>query len=46
MTSIEEILAKWNYSSAELFLKHAADGTLSEAEDDAISITNLLRKQK
>jgi phosphopentomutase len=43
---INNILKKWNYTSAELFLTHAADGTLEEAEPDAISLTNLLDKRE
>jgi len=38
---IERILNKWNYKSSTLFLKHAKDGTLSEAEEDAIILKNL-----
>jgi hypothetical protein len=43
---INEIVSKWKYTSADLFLKHAADGTLRDAEPDAISLTNLLDKRK
>nr|MDO8113348.1 hypothetical protein [Candidatus Sigynarchaeota archaeon] len=42
---INKILAKWNYNSVELFLTHAADGTIEEAESDAISMTNLVDKR-
>ncbi len=38
---IDLILNKWNYSSSTEFLKHAKDGTLSEAEMDAIELINL-----
>ncbi len=38
---IERILNKWNYKSSTLFLKRAKDGTLSEAEEDAIILKNL-----
>jgi hypothetical protein len=38
---IERILTKWKYNSSSEFLKHAKDGTLSEAEEDAIIIKNL-----
>lgn len=38
---IERILNKWNYDSSSEFLKHAKDGTLSEAEEDAIILKNL-----
>ena len=39
---IEEILARWEYDDADLFLKDAREGKLEEAEDDAIDLTNLL----
>ena len=38
---IDRILSKWNYMSSTEFLKHAKDGTLSEAEMDAIEMKNL-----
>ena len=38
---IDRILNKWNYISSTEFLKHAKDGTLSEAEMDAIAMKNL-----
>ena len=38
---ITRILKKWNYSSSNEFLQHAKDGTLSEAEEDAIVLKNL-----
>ena len=38
---IDQILRKWNYISSTEFLKHAKDGTLSEAEMDAIELINL-----
>jgi len=38
---IERILNKWNYYSSSEFLKHSKDGTLSEAEEDAIILKNL-----
>ena len=43
---IDEILARWNYNSVELFLAHSADGTIEEAEPDAISLTNLIDKRE
>ncbi len=43
---INAILTKWKYTSSDLFLTHAADGTLEEAEPDAISLTNLLDKRE
>ena len=38
---IDRILSKWNYKSSTEFLNHAKDGTLSEAEMDAIEMKNL-----
>lgn len=38
---IDRILAQWDYSSIDDFLRDAANGTLAKAEDDAISLTNL-----
>jgi len=43
---INDILTRWNYNSVELFLTHAADGTIEEAEPDAISLTNLIDKRE
>jgi len=38
---IEKILGKWNYISSRKFLDDARNGTLSEAEEDAIILRNL-----
>ena len=38
---IDGLLSKWNYTSSTEFLNHAKDGTLSEAEMDAIELINL-----
>ena len=38
---IERILQKWKYNSSTKFLEHSKDGTLSEAEEDAIILKNL-----
>jgi hypothetical protein len=38
---IEKILEKWNYLSSNKFLDEARNGTLSEAEEDAIILKNL-----
>lgn len=38
---IKKILSKWNYSSSRNFLDDARNGTLSEAEEDAIILRNL-----
>ncbi len=43
---IKIILAKWNYKSIDKFLKDAEDGTLTEAEIDAISMTNLIDQRE
>ena len=39
---INRILSKWNYHVITDFLEHARNGTLEEAEDDAIDLTNLI----
>ena len=39
---IQNILSKWNYQSADDFLEHARNGTLEEAEDDAITLKHLI----
>jgi replication initiation and membrane attachment protein DnaB len=38
----EKILTKWNYQMPSQFLKDAADGTIEEAEDDAITLKHLI----
>ena len=38
---IDRILSKWKCKSSTEFLKHAKDGTISEAEMDAIELINL-----
>ena len=38
---IQDMIGKWGYTSDTLFLKHARDGTLKEAEDDAVCLRNL-----
>ncbi len=38
---VDKILNKWNYESSTKFLSDAADGTLEEAEDDAITLRHL-----
>ncbi len=43
---INSILSEWHYNSIELFLKHATDGTIEEAESDAISMTNLVDRRE
>ena len=43
---ISNILSRWNEESAEIFLTKAADGTYSEAENDAIDLKQLLLEEK
>jgi len=43
---IERILKKWNYTSLTTFLEHSKNGTLSEAEEDAIILTNLIDQRE
>ena len=43
---IDNILTKWGYSSAKKFIKDAKSGLISEAEDDAISLMNLIDKRE
>ena len=43
---IERILKKWKYTSSTEFLNHAKDGTLSEAEEDAIILINLKNQRE
>ena len=38
---IEKILQKWGYSSSNKFLEDAKNGTICEAEEEAIILTNL-----
>lgn len=42
----KKILDKWNYQSPEKFLEDAANGELEEAEDDAITLKNLLDQRE
>lgn len=43
---IDDILQKWNYASAKEFLEDARNGTISNAEDDAIELRQLLLDYK
>ena len=38
---IEKILKKWGYTSSNKFLEDAKNGTISEAEEEAIILKNL-----
>ena len=43
---IDKILTKWSYTNPDLFLQHARDGTIEEAEPDAITLRQLLKERK
>ena len=43
---IDKILTKWSYTNSNLFLQHAKDGTIEEAELDAITLKQLLKERK
>jgi len=43
---IDKILNKWNYKSINQFLIDSKDGTLKEAEDDAITLKHLLDQRE
>jgi len=43
---IDKILTKWNYTNPDLFLQHARDGTIEEAESDAITLRQLLKERE
>ena len=43
---INDILAKWGFNSKDSLLKAAKDGTVEEAEMDAISLTNLVDRKE
>ena len=46
LSNIDKILETWNYESADEFLKHAKEGTLKEAEMDAIALRQLLLQRE
>ena len=39
---INDILRRWKYDDPKLFIQDTRNGSLEEAEDDAISLMNLL----
>jgi hypothetical protein len=39
---IQKILEKWHYTSATRFIGDSKDGTITEAEDEAITLRHLL----
>ena len=43
---IDKILNKWNYEESSKFLQDARDGTIEEAEDDAITLRHLLDQRE
>jgi hypothetical protein len=43
---IENILNKWKYEESSKFLQDARDGTIEEAEDDAITLRHLLDQRE
>ena len=43
---IDKILNKWKYNESSKFLQDARDGTIEEAEDDAISLRHLLDQRE
>ena len=43
---IQDILKQWNQESAEEMIEKTRKGELPEAEDDAISLTNLVDIQR
>jgi len=43
---IDKILNKWNYQSPTKFLQDAKDGTIEEAEDDAITLKHLIDQRE
>jgi hypothetical protein len=42
---IDKILNKWNYEESSKFLQDARDGTIEEAEDDAITLRQFLHQR-
>jgi len=43
---IDKILNKWNYEESTKFLHEARNGTIEEAEDDAITLRHLLDQRE
>jgi hypothetical protein len=42
---IDKILNIWNYEESSKFLQDARDGTIEEAEDDAITLRQFLHER-
>ena len=43
---IDKVLVKWSYESPTKFLNNAKNGTLDEAENDAITLRHLLDQRE
>lgn len=43
---IDKILNKWDYKSPKQFLQDAKDGTIEEAEDNAITLRHLIDQRE
>jgi hypothetical protein len=43
---IDKILNKWKYEESSKFLQEARNGTIEEAEDDAITLRHLLDQRE
>jgi len=43
---IDKIFTKWKYDTASKFLQDASNGTIEEAEDDAITLKHLLDQKE
>lgn len=43
---MEKILEKWEYDSSSKFLEDAKDGTIEEAENDAITLKHLIDQRQ
>jgi hypothetical protein len=43
---IDKILSKWKYEESSKFLQEARNGTIEEAEDDAITLRHLLDQRE
>ncbi len=46
LDEIDKILKKWEYESPAKFLQDAEDGTTEEAEDDAITLKQLIKQRE
>lgn len=43
---IDKVLVKWSYESPTTFLQDAKDGTIEEAENDAITLKHLIDQRE